>query len=81
MSRIRKKKNLKPLDPKINSLINQKNKLLKEKKKIPENEKKILSIEETISNMEAKESRDLIMKNLVKNKKFTDNYLGKIYKN
>ena len=25
--------------------------------------------------------RDLAMKNLVKNKKFTDNYLGKIYKN
>ena len=25
--------------------------------------------------------RDLVMKNLVKNKKFTDNYLGKIYKN
>ena len=25
--------------------------------------------------------RDLTMKNLVKNKKFTDNYLGKIYKN
>ena len=58
------------MDPKINSLINQRNKLLKEKKRHPENEKIITNIEEIISNMEAKEYRDLIMKNF---EQFNDN--------
>ena len=68
--RIKIKKHLKPLDPKINYLMNQRNNLLKEEKRHPENVKKITNIEETISNMETEESIDLIWK---KFEQFNDN--------
>ena len=66
--RITNKKRLKPLNPKISKLINKRNEL-KTNFDDSENERKIEEIEEDISNLEAEENRNYIMKNL---KKFSD---------
>ena len=63
--RITKKKRLKALNPKIVNLISQRNEL-KRNSDGYENERKVEEIEEAISNLEAEESREFIMKTFQK---------------
>ena len=53
------------MKPKLTILVNKRNELLKNKNE-PENSKKIEDLEITISNIEAKENRDFIVKNFQK---------------
>ena len=67
--RIKNKKRPKPINPKYSALINERNKLVKNNKS-EEGLAKIKEIEETIADVEAEESRNIVMENF---KKFSDN--------
>ena len=67
--RINKKRYMKPLKPEISRLIDQRNNL-KKNFETPENKKKLEELDEVISEKEAEENRDYIVKNF---KKYSDN--------
>ena len=60
---------MKPLKPEISRLIDQRNNL-KKNFETPENKKKVEELDEVISEKEAEENRDYIVKNF---KKYSDN--------